>query len=85
MFDKLKQLQKAREIQNNLKNKEVKIEENGFLIIVDGSFNIKELKINESFSKEEQEFILKSCLNKAMQEAQIMAVREISQAGNFGI
>ena len=85
MFDKIRQLKKARDIQNSLKEKEITVEENGFLVVIDGSLKVKEIKINASLNKEDQEIALKNCLNKAMQEAQMMAVKEISQMGGLGI
>lgn len=84
MFDKLKQLKKARDIQNALKDKEIRVENNGFLIVIDGSFKVKEIKINDSFDKEKQESILKDSINKAIQDTQMMMAKEISQMGGFG-
>ncbi len=84
MFDKIKQLKKAREIQNSLKDKEVRVERNDFLIIIDGQLRIKEIKLNSQVEKEKQEEVLKSLLNEAMEKAQMMVAKEISQMGGMG-
>jgi DNA-binding protein YbaB len=83
MFDKLKQLKKARDIQKALENREIAHEKEGVSVIVGGKLKIKEIKINPSLDKERQEVILKDCLNEAMEKVQMMAAREISNLGGF--
>lgn len=83
MFDKFKQLKKARDIQNSLKTKEFNSEKEGVSIIIDGTLKIKEIKLNSELNKEKQEEILKDCFNEAMQKAQVAAAQEMSQMGGL--
>ena len=85
MFDKIKQLKKARDIQSALKEEEVTVEKEGTLISMDATLKIKKIKINPELEKEKQEAVLIDCINEAMLKVQTIAVKEMSKLGGFGL
>ncbi len=84
MFDKLKQLKQLKEIEKNLKQEVVTKEKNKISITINGRFEILEIKLNPEISLEEQEKILKDCLNKAMKEIQLIVAKKMASASGFG-
>lgn len=78
MFDKLKQIKQLREMQNIIKKERVEIEKNGIKVIVNGKFEIEEICLNKELNYEEQEKVLKDCLNQAIKEIQLLIARKFS-------
>lgn len=66
MFDQFKQLKKLKELQDSLSDEQVEVEKNGVRIVMDGKLEVRELRINPELCKEEQEAVLKECINEAM-------------------
>jgi DNA-binding protein YbaB len=80
MFDKI---QKLRQVQNALKQEKVKVEKQGISLTINGSFEIEEIILDSSSSKQEQEQILKSCFNEAIKKIQMIAAQKMSSLGGF--
>lgn len=78
MFDKLKQLQKLKEMQEDIKKEKVEHEENGIKVVVNGKFEIEEIHLNRDLSVEEQEVFLKKCLNQAVKKIQMNMAEKFS-------
>lgn len=70
MFDKLKQLGELMKMKRALENERVVIEKNGVSVVVRGSFEIEEIKLNPNLAPESQEKLLKDVLNEAREEIQ---------------
>ncbi len=79
MFDKFKEIQKLRELQSALSKESAEIEENGIKVTVNGKMEIEDIQLNQDLDKEDQERILKECINKAMKQIQMIAARQMSQ------
>ena len=77
MFDKLKQLNKIRELKSALEKERKEIEQDGVKVIVNGKMEIEEIKLNPNLNTEEQERIIKGIANKAMKEIQMEAAQKI--------
>ncbi|HHE76608.1 MAG TPA: YbaB/EbfC family DNA-binding protein [Candidatus Parcubacteria bacterium] len=76
MFEQLKKLGKLKKVQDSLKEKEVEIERQGVRVVINGNFEIVEVKLNPEISQEEQERILRDCFNQAIEKIKMDAVRE---------
>lgn len=78
MFDKLKQLQQARAIQQALSQERIEVEENGVRIILRGDLVVEEVSLNESLSLRDQELAVKNCFQKAVRETQRVMAQKMS-------
>lgn len=78
MFDKFKQLAQMKGLQDEIKNSKVEHEKQGIKVVMRGDFSVEEIVLNSSLSKEEQEKILKECINEANHKAQILAAQKFA-------
>jgi DNA-binding protein YbaB len=79
MFDKLKQLQKIRDLQKSLEREKIEVEKNGVKIVINGTFKIEEINLNPDLTKDEQEKTLEECFNEAtVKLQQILAKKMLS-------
>ena len=85
MFDKLKQLKQLKEIQNSLKDERTTAERRGVAVVVNGNLKVEEIKLNPDLDKEDQEAVLKECINEAMQKMQVIAAQKMAQITGFGL
>jgi DNA-binding protein YbaB len=84
MFEKLKKLKEIKNLQDKLKEEKAEVEKSGIRVIVNGKMEIEEIQLNPEISKEEQEKIVKECLNEALKKVQMAAAKKMSQMGDFG-
>ncbi len=78
MFDKLKKLKEIKELKEKLTKEKIEIEEKGIKVVLNGKMEIEEIVLNQELPKEEQEKILKNCLNKGVKEIQLKIAQSIS-------
>ena len=81
MFDKLKQLAQLREMEGKMKEERATIEKDGIKVTVNGKFEIEEIILNSEISLEEQQRILKDCINEANRKVQFAMAQKF--AGMF--
>lgn len=79
MFDNLKKLQQLKEIKDSLEKERIEIEKEGIKVIVNGKMEIEEIKLNPGLSQEEQERILKDCINEAVGKIQMIVAQKMMQ------
>lgn len=70
MFDKLKQINELRKMQAQIKKEMVQVESEGVKVVINGAFEVQEIVLSPALKKEDQERILKECLNEAGKEIQ---------------
>lgn len=70
MFEKLKELNNIRELQNKIKQEKVTIEKNGVTITLNGAFDMLELKLNPDMAADRLEHLVKECYGKAKEKVQ---------------
>jgi len=85
MFEKLKQLKELKALQDKLTEEKAEVEKSGIKVVVNGKMEVEEIKLNSELSKEEQEKIIKECLNEAMKKIQIIAAKKMSEITGFGL
>ncbi len=85
MFEKIKQLAKIKEIKDSLAKEEVEIEKMGVKIILNGEIEVKEIFLNSDLKKEEQEKILKECINEGIKKIQKELAVKFSKIPDLGI
>ncbi len=82
MFDKLKQLgqlTQLKKLKDSLEKERKEVEKEGVKVIVNGKMEIEEIKLNPNLEIEEQEKIVKDCINEAMQQIQKEAAQKMMQ------
>lgn len=84
MLDKLKQLKQLKELQDALAKERVEIEKSGTKVVVNGKMEIEEIQLNTELSKEDQERVLRDCINEAVKKVQFAAASKMSQMSGFG-
>ena len=83
MFDKLKQIQKLKGMQDELGKERVELEKDGVKVIVNGKMEIESITLNSELSKEASEIIIKDCVNEAVKKVQMIAMQKMMQSGNM--
>lgn len=78
MFDKFKQLAQMKSLQDEIKNSRVEYEKQGIKVVMKGDFSIEEIILNPSLSQQDQEKILKECINEANHKAQMLAAQKFA-------
>ena len=79
MFEKLKQLKRIKELQESIQKERFEVEKNGVKTAINGGFVVEEVCLNPELTKEEQERLLKSCLNEAMQKVHLTIAKKFSE------
>ena len=85
MFDKLKQLQKLKDIQQILKQERIEVEKDGTKIVINGGLEIELIQLNPLLDKEKQEKILKDCFNEALKKINVSIAQKVSKMSGFGL
>lgn len=79
MFEKIKQLKQLKDLKDSLEKEKFEIEKNGTKITMNGKMEIEEIKLNPVLAKDEQEAVLRDCLNEVMRKIQMMAAQKMMQ------
>ena len=85
MFDKLKQIKQLKELRDSLSQEREEIEKEGIKVIINGKMEIEDIQLNSDLSKEEQEKILKECINEAVKKIQTVLASKMSQMQGFDL
>ena len=81
MFDKLKQINELRKMQNMLKDEVIEYEKNGIKIVLNGKMELIEIKLNPEYEISTQERKLKEAFQGAMQKAQMQIAQKMMRKG----
>ena len=79
MFENLKKLKQLKEIGDSLQKEKIEIERDGIKIIMNGKMEIEEVKLNPELRQDEQEIILKNCINEAIRKIQMLVAQKMMQ------
>lgn len=85
MLDKFKQLKELKKMQDDLAKESVEIEKQGIKVVVNGKMEIVDIQINAELQKEEQEKILKDCINEAMNKMKMIMAQKMQQMPGMGL
>lgn len=77
MLDKLKQLNELRKIQDELGQEKMEVEKNGIKVTINGKMEVESVVLNTDLSKEEQENLVKDCINEATRKMQKVAAQKM--------
>ena len=71
MFEKLKELNNIRELQNKIKQQKVTVEKNGVIITLNGAFDLLELKLNPDMAADRLEHLVKESVGVVILEHEL--------------
>lgn len=71
MLDKLKELGQLKALQDQARGERFEASRDGVKVVVNGALTIEEIVLNPDLSPQEQESIVKECINDAMKNAQM--------------
>lgn len=83
MLDKLKQIKQLRDIQSALARESATVEKNGVVVVINGKMEIERISINPDLEKEEQEKLLRECVNDAIKKLQRIMASKMSGMSGF--
>jgi DNA-binding protein YbaB len=84
MLDKLKQMRELKALNDSLAQEKESVEKEGIKVVINGKLNIEKIQLNPELEKEEEERIVKECLNEAIKKIQMTAAKKMSQIQGFG-
>jgi DNA-binding protein YbaB len=79
MFDNLKKIQQLKEIKNSLEGERIEVEKEGIKVIVNGKMEVEEIKLNSSLNLEDQERIIRDCINESVKKIQMIVAQKMMQ------
>lgn len=71
MFDQIKQMKQALDLQNQLKKEKVSVEKNGVIVVLNATFEVEDIKLNPQLDSQAQEKLLKECFTEANRKLQM--------------
>jgi len=77
MFDKLKKLNELKKIQSELGEEKTEVEKNGVKVTINGKMEVESVVLNTDLTKEEQENLVKDCINEATKKMQMVAAQKM--------
>jgi len=70
VFDQFKKIAELKKLQSELKKEKLTVEKQGVLVEINGNFEVENIKLNPELSVEDQQEVLKQCLNEAREGIQ---------------
>jgi len=81
IFDNFKKIAELKKLQDSFKKEKTKIEKRGVEIVMNGNFEVEEVKLNSELSLQDQQEILKQCLNEARDTIQKTLAKVMMNSG----
>lgn len=78
-FDQIKQLKQMKDLQDKLSKEQAVVEKDGIRVAVNGKMEIEEITLNPALGKEQQEKLIKDCVNEAIKKVQMSAAQKLFQ------
>ncbi|MEF8846878.1 MAG: YbaB/EbfC family nucleoid-associated protein [Candidatus Paceibacterota bacterium] len=80
MFDKLKQMKQLRDLKSSMEKEDATVEKQGVKVTVNGSMKVKSVELNSDLSLDEQQSLVKQCVNEAFQKVQQRVAQKMKEA-----
>jgi len=81
VFDQFKKIAELKKIQDSFKKEKVILEKRGVAVTINGSFEVEEIKLNPELNLQDQQEVLKSCLNEAREDIQKKLAKIMMNSG----
>lgn len=81
VFDQFKKIQELKKMQEEFKNEKMTVEKKGVLVTINGNFEVENIKLSAELEKEDQQEVLKQCLNEAREKIQKTLAQKMLSSG----
>ena len=81
MLDQIKKIAELKKLQDSFKKEKMTVEERGVTVTMNGNFEVEDIKLNAELGIEDQQNVLKSCLNKAREDIQKKLAKSLMSSG----
>jgi DNA-binding protein YbaB len=81
MLDQIKKIAELKKLQDSFKKEKVKIEKRGVTVAINGNFEVEEINLNPELNLQDQQEILKQCLNEAREDIQKKLAKMMMSSG----
>lgn len=85
IFDQFKKIAELKRMQDEFKKEKTTLEKRGVLVTINGNFEIEEIKLNPELNIDEQQNVLKQCLNEAREDIQKKLAKSLAGSGFGGL
>jgi DNA-binding protein YbaB len=81
VFDQLKKMAELKKLQDSFKKEKTTVEKRGISVTMNGNFEVEEIKLNSELNLEDQQNILRQCLNEARESIQKTLAKVMMNSG----
>lgn len=81
VFDQLKKFAELKKLQDSFKKEKMIVEKRGVSVEMNGNFEVENIKLNPELSTDDQQEVLKQCLNEARETIQKKLAKSLMGAG----
>lgn len=81
MLDQIKKFAELKKLQDSFKKEKIIIEKKGVAVEMNGNFEVESIKLNSELSTEDQQEILRQCLNEAREDIQKKLAKSLMSSG----
>lgn len=81
IFDNIKKIAELKKLQDSFKKEKLTVEKKGVSVVMNGNFEVEDVKLNSELSIEEQQNVLKQCLNEARENIQKNMAQKLMSSG----
>jgi DNA-binding protein YbaB len=84
MFDNIKKLHELKKLQDSFKKEKLTFNDRGVSVVMNGNFEVEEIILNPELTIQEQQEVLKHCLNMVREDIQKTLAKKMMGSGiNF--
>jgi len=81
MFDNIKKLHELKKLQDSFKKEMLTFEDRGVSVTMNGNFEVEEIVLSPDLNLQEQQEVLKKCLNKVREDIQKTLAQKMMASG----
>jgi len=81
MFDQFKKLAELKKMQDEFKKEKLTVEKRGVSVTINGNFEVEDIKLSTELGVEDQQGVLKQCLNEAREKIQKTLAQKMMSSG----
>jgi DNA-binding protein YbaB len=81
MLDQFKKIAELKKLQDSFKKEKMTVQKNGVEVVINGGFEVEEIKLNPELNLQDQQETLKKCLNEAREEIQKKMAKIMMNSG----
>jgi len=81
MLDQFKKIAELKKLQDSFKKEKMTVEKRGVSVTMNGNFEVEDVKLSAELGLEEQQNVLKQCLNEARESIQKNLAKMMMNSG----